>query len=472
MNGPIAKTDRAQPPAKVPQTRAPNNRRVRRLLLPAGLLLLAPAGGRAQSLDIWSPPHPATPSSPAASPAPSAKVEATTAPPPASPAPPPHRTAVRHSLVAPQPVPTPQPTLIATPQPAPVATVPTPKTDPIVVPDEPSPTPTAAPGDFTAVSDDMWWPLAMAATLVAALLLALGLGRMVIRRKAKAKNAAARTKAKSTAKRRKPAKPLPLPVPAEMHDASPAIAAPSVNALAGEPEPAAAVTNRSAALGERVLVEVHLPPAQPASAFKPSAQFASIPDAKPAPEVSAIAPRPADTLRFTFTPTRFSTTLANAILRYDLTLANRSDAPLGPLTITAAMDTASNDANTPHLAAMTEAHRLMLIQPGDSVSVSGELRMALSAITPLRVGGAALFVPMVRFGVRAAQVGMLADLPPVAVEAHFLVGEPQGEAGLGPFRLDTGPQTAHILTQRALVMEGLGHSASQDHFAIAASDLD
>ena len=377
------------------------------------------------------------------------------------------------------PLPTPlqAPSPTAAPLPSPVAMVPTPKPDPIVVPDEPSPTPTTTPGDFTAVSDDMWWPLAMAATLVAALLLALGLGRIVIRRKAKDKDAA-QTQAKSATKRRKSAKLLPLPVPADGDDAGPAVAAPIINDPASEPEPAATATNPSAALDELVLVEVHVPEAAPASAFKPSAQFADIPDEKPeqAPEPvplpAASAPRPVDTLHFTFTPTRFSTTLANAILRYDLTLANRSGEPLGPLAITAAMDTANSDADNPHLAAMTEAHRLMLIQPGDSASVSGELRMALSAITPLRVGGADLFVPMVRLAVQAAQVGPLADLPPVVVAAHFLVGEAQGDTGLGPFRLDTGPQTAHKLTQRVLVLEDSGHNAPQAQFASAASDLD
>ena len=511
MNGPTAKTDRAQQIAKVPQMRVPNNQRVLRSVLPAGLLLLAPSGVRAQSFDIWGPQHPANPTSAATTsapaaplPTPSATQEEAPASPRATPAPAPHKPAARRSHIAPQAIPaTPTPVATATPEagnataPQPIAVAPTPPTptptqtpiptpDPIVVPDDPSPTPTASTGDFTAVTDDMWWPLAMASGLVAALLAAMGLGRLVIRRKAKAKDAAAQ--AKVATKPRKPAKLLPLPIPAEMAEAGPAVSAPSVTDPVAEPEPAPPANpspNRSPAPDELLLIEGHPPETPPASTFKRSAQFADIPDVpaptpaplpNPGPEVGDITPHVAQTLSLTFTPTRFSTTLANAVLRYDLSLTNHADEPLGPLTIAAAMDTANSDADNPHLAPMAEAHRLMPIAPGDSTSVSGELRMVLSAITPWRVGGAELFVPMVRFAVQAARDDGPNDgpddAPQVMVEANFLVGEPQGDAGLGPFRLDTGPQTVHKLTQRVFVLEQSGHKDPETQFANATSDMD
>jgi hypothetical protein len=80
--------------------------------------------------------------------------------------------------------------------------------------------------------------------------------------------------------------------------------------------------------------------------------------------------------------------------------------------------------------------------------MSGELRLPLAAITPIRNGAATLLVPLARFRVLAFRDGR----PPVSANHAFVVGEePQTPgAALKPFRLDLGPRLYSSNTQREL----------------------
>jgi hypothetical protein len=51
-----------------------------------------------------------------------------------------------------------------------------------------------------------------------------------------------------------------------------------------------------------------------------------------------------------------------------------------------------------------ELHRLMMLSPGESIEVRGQLHLPLAAIAPMRVGAAELFVPLVTLSVEAERI--------------------------------------------------------------------
>ena len=168
-------------------------------------------------------------------------------------------------------------------------------------------------------------------------------------------------------------------------------------------------------------------------------------------------PRPLDeTLSLQFEPLRFSATLAHTVLQYRLCVTNGGKSALGPLRI--ALDMIAADASLGEqnlsaeaVAALPEHHALPTLAPGETSEVRGELRLALKAITPLRVGVAALMVPLVRLKLEAGvasgaqrKSGRNAASKQETVLtrlAQFVVGEPdEGGAGkLHPYQLDLGP---------------------------------
>ena len=175
-------------------------------------------------------------------------------------------------------------------------------------------------------------------------------------------------------------------------------------------------------------------------------------------------PRPLDeTLALQFEALRFSATLVHAVLQYRLCVTNGGKSALGPLRIALDMIAADASLGERHLSAeaaatLPEQHTLPSLAPGETSDVRGELRLALKAITPLRVGMAALMVPLVRLkieaevgqkpGKRAAgkQAGGLTRL------AQFVVGEPDesGEGKLHPYQLDLGPRSWPAAAQAGL----------------------
>ena len=178
------------------------------------------------------------------------------------------------------------------------------------------------------------------------------------------------------------------------------------------------------------------------------------PEPEPAPAPPAPAPSPiADVgLHLALEATRMSATLMNTTLSYHLSLTNRSAATVRDVRVDGDMISAHASRQPgelfgPFAAVLPELHRVPALAPGESVTLTGEIRLPLTAITPIRRGNAAFFVPLARLRARGvARTG-------VSVEGGgtYLVGqEPGANRKLQPFRLDLGPRNYSKLGQHLL----------------------
>jgi len=147
-----------------------------------------------------------------------------------------------------------------------------------------------------------------------------------------------------------------------------------------------------------------------------------------------------------------SATLMNTTLSYHLSLTNRSAATVRDVRVDGDMISAHASRQPgelfgPFAAVLPELHRVPALAPGESVTLTGEIRLPLTAITPIRRGNAAFFVPLARLRARGvARTG-------VSVEGGgtYLVGqEPGANRKLQPFRLDLGPRNYSKLGQHLL----------------------
>lgn len=148
-----------------------------------------------------------------------------------------------------------------------------------------------------------------------------------------------------------------------------------------------------------------------------------------------------------------SASLMATTLSYTLKLTNHSAQPLSALAVEG--DMISAHASLPpekQIAASTQRlelrHALVTLAPGESAEFTGDFRLPLTAITPIRAGEAAYFVPLARLRVEASQAS---GTQMVEVQT-FVVGELPDAPGaaLRPFRLDLGPRTYSRLGQRAV----------------------
>lgn len=135
-------------------------------------------------------------------------------------------------------------------------------------------------------------------------------------------------------------------------------------------------------------------------------------------------------------------------LSYELTITNHTADTLDAVAI-------EGDMIAAHASLPTEAqiaqpgqrlelrHAAVSLAPGASISFTGDIRVALSAITPIRAGTAAYMVPLARFRVEAGAL---------TASQTFVVGEDGGDpkAALRPFRLDLGPRNWSQIGQRAV----------------------
>ena len=150
---------------------------------------------------------------------------------------------------------------------------------------------------------------------------------------------------------------------------------------------------------------------------------------------------------------RMSASLMATTLSYALTLTNHSREMLSALAVEGDM-IAAHASLPPDQQIASGAQRLELrhalvtLGPGESAQFTGDFRLPLNALNPIRAGDAAYFVPLARLRVEASTP---AGAPLVQVRT-FVVGE-IGEdpaAGLRPFRLDLGPRTYSRIGQRAV----------------------
>ena len=157
-------------------------------------------------------------------------------------------------------------------------------------------------------------------------------------------------------------------------------------------------------------------------------------------------------LQLALQATRMSATLMNTTLSYQLSLTNRSAMTVRNVRIDG--DMVAAHANRPHetlfgpyAPVLPELHHIAALAPGETATLSGDIRLPLVAITPIRRGNAAFFVPLARLRARGiAPTG-------ISIEGGgtFLVGqEPGANRKLQPFRLDLGPRNYSKLGQHLL----------------------
>jgi hypothetical protein len=150
---------------------------------------------------------------------------------------------------------------------------------------------------------------------------------------------------------------------------------------------------------------------------------------------------------------RMNASLMATTLSYSLTLTNHSGEALSALAIEGDM-VAAHASLPPERQIASNAQRLELrhalvaLAPGESAEFTGDFRLPLTAITPIRSGEAAYFVPLARLRVEASTA---AGKPMIEAQT-FVVGElpEQPGAALRPFRLDLGPRNYARIGQRAV----------------------
>lgn len=143
-----------------------------------------------------------------------------------------------------------------------------------------------------------------------------------------------------------------------------------------------------------------------------------------------------------------SATLFNATLTYRLSVS--AGTAIDSLTVRG--DMAAAHASRPEEEQLGSGdapilHRTGPLASGELIELAGEIRLPLSAITPIQHGRAALFVPLVRLELEG-----VADGKPVHLRAAFVLGleERGADQRLHPFRLDLGPRNYPYVGRRAL----------------------
>lgn len=205
---------------------------------------------------------------------------------------------------------------------------------------------------------------------------------------------------------------------------------------------------------ERPVVQPRQPKPQPETQAQPAPEPAAKPQATAQP---APAPAPvvaAETgLGIALEARRMNASLMATSLNYVLKLTNHGSEPLSALAVEG--DMISAHASLPPEAQiandnqrMEPRHNLVTLAPGESAEFSGVFMLPLTAVTPIRSGDAAFFVPLARLRVQAstpsggslvqAQTWVVGELPEDAASA------------LKPFRLDLGPRTYSRVGQRAV----------------------
>ena len=193
-------------------------------------------------------------------------------------------------------------------------------------------------------------------------------------------------------------------------------------------------------------------PIVPAPRPQPAAEPAVSPVAAALPEPRLSLGLPAG-LGMALEARRMSASLMATTLSYAVTLTNTGTEPLSMLAVEG--DMVSAHASLPPEAQIASngqrlepRHNLVTLAPGESAEFTGDFRLPLSAVTPIRAGGAAYFVPLARLRVEAST----AKGESLVQVQTYVVGEMPDDpaAALKPFRLDLGPRTYSRVGQRAV----------------------
>ncbi len=192
------------------------------------------------------------------------------------------------------------------------------------------------------------------------------------------------------------------------------------------------------------------PPVSRAPEPGPAADREEPPAPAPAPAATRTDPGP---LTLTLEARRLTASLMATTLSYRVRLTNSGQTPVTDLAVEGDLVSAHSSLPVERQIA-SDAQRLELrhaavaLAPGESIEFTGDMRLPLDQITPIRAGSAAYFVPLARFRIESGGQGPVSR---VQVQT-FVIGElpEQPGAALRPFRLDLGPRTYSQVGQRAV----------------------
>lgn len=179
---------------------------------------------------------------------------------------------------------------------------------------------------------------------------------------------------------------------------------------------------------------------------------ARVPPPTPLPEPQ-LAAAVASALGITLEARRMNASLMATSLSYVLKLTNTGSEPLSAVAVEG--DMVSAHSSLPPEAQIANdnqrlelRHALVALAPGESAEFTGDFRLPLTSVTPIRAGDAAYFVPLARLRVEASTP----KGDSLVQVQTFVVGELPDDPGaaLRPFRLDLGPRTYSRLGQRAV----------------------
>lgn len=207
-----------------------------------------------------------------------------------------------------------------------------------------------------------------------------------------------------------------------------------------------------------VAAEPVAPPVPKAAAAVPSPDFApppapaaradvSQPSASPAPDSPAPDGPTPDGLEIAVEPVGLRLSLVFATLQYRVTLTAAHDLPAGHLIgdmIGAHGSLTSEQQLAPSPETLTRLKPVPALTAGESITLTGEVQLPLSAIRPLQRANASFFVPLLRLCVVFAENA-------AAVRRVFTLGISGGISdgrALAPLRLDTGPMEHRELGAR------------------------
>ena len=203
-------------------------------------------------------------------------------------------------------------------------------------------------------------------------------------------------------------------------------------------------------------------PARPAPAAKPQPEPATpipTPAAPPAPAATA-TDRPWLDLSLEIRSARLS--LMGATIGYSLTLHNRGSRAAEDIlirTLIANADTSQQVMLRQFFAGAVgmPAHSAVSIAPGESQSLTGELRLLPDQIAPVQMGDRALLIPLIAFDAqyRWANDGNASPTGNGRTGRAFIVGQEKSPPAdrLAPFRIDQGPRQFRTPGSRATALE-------------------
>lgn len=233
---------------------------------------------------------------------------------------------------------------------------------------------------------------------------------------------------------------------------------------AGEPEPLPAADPVPAPAPRKPAPKIYSPPnpakAKPLAPISPdgfvTSKIGVIPEPPSTPaKIPPIAPKQepkpskTDHLQIELTANGASSTLLNAVLNYTIKLTNLSDQLLRDIRLSGAMMQAnSENAKNGDIQTGDILHEIENLSAGETISLTGDIRLPLNAIRPITFKSQALFIPLARFSVAYT------DHEDTGCQqtASFIIGreyEPR-RPKMAPFRLDLGPRNFDPVGQRPL----------------------